>query len=151
MIAFILNINDDQQPALQLVKQVRRFFDQTVIVLGNGVPIIQELNTIAKTHSFDACDNRHDGFWSHRYLTLALQTSASTIIRMDPDFCIKRKFVPPKADWFGSASIEGFSRSAAERMIRSGLLLGRSTTSCQKQIMKRVMGKLEVQLLQWHP
>lgn len=151
MIAFILNVNDDQQSALQLVKQVRRFFDQTVIVIGDGVTIIKELSDITKAHSFDSCSDRCDGFLSYRYLTIALQTSASTIIRMDSDFCIKRKFVPPKADWFGTTNIEGFSRSVAERMIKSGLLLGRSTTPCQKQIMKRVMGKLEVPLLQWHP
>lgn len=151
MITFILNVNDDQQPAIQLVKQIRKLFDQIVIVVGDGVQIISELYAITKAHSFDSCNDRKDGFWSYRYLNLALQTPAATIIKLDQTTVIERKFIPPNNDWFGTASIEGFSRSAAEKAVRSGLLLKRSTTSCQKQIMGKVMKKLGITLSQWNP
>lgn len=169
---------NDQHLALRLVKQIRKHFEQGAIVIADGVPVQPELNDLALCRSFERVKDRTTGYWTQRYLEMGLQTSASTIIKLDPDTCIWKRFTPPDAEWFGTlgdsgdyvrGGAVGFSRAAAERVVASGLLHGRfpyvyrrwskyrwpheqesdEVVSNQDHIMRRVMGKLGIKPTSW--
>ncbi len=178
MIAFVINVWNDQHLALRLVKQIREHFDQPALIIGDGVTIIPELNEITLARSFNRVKDQRTGYWTQRYLQIALQTSADVIIKLDPDAQIWRKFTPPQADWFGTLSNTkafvrggccGFSRAAAEKVCRSGLLyktypyiyqrygkykwpheeFSEEPLSSQDNIMRRVMAILDIQPTEW--
>ncbi len=169
---------DDQHLALRLVKQIRKHFEQGAVVISDGAPVIPELDDLALCHHFDRVKDQTTGYWTQRYLEIALQTSARTIIKLDPDACVWRRFTPPDADWFGTMGDSGdyvrggacgFSRTAAEMVVRSGLLHSRfpyvyyrygkhrwphereskDPLSNQDHIMRRVMRKLGIAPTPW--
>lgn len=178
MIAFVINVYNDQHLALRLVKQIRKHFDQGAIVVSDGAPIDPELNDLALCRRFERVKDRTTGYWTQRYLQLALQTSAKTIIKLDPDTCVWRRFTPPDADWFGTlgdsgdyvrGGAMGLSRETAQKVVRSGLLHDRFPyvyyrykkhrwphekeselpLSNQDHILRRVMGKLGIKPTPW--
>lgn len=178
MITFVINVHRDQHLALRLVKQIRKHFDRPALVISDGEPIIPELDELTLCYCFNRAKDRRDGYWTQRYLQAALEFPAETIIKLDPDTCIWRKFEPPQADWFGTlgdssdyirGGAVGMSRETAQKVVRSGLLYKNypyiyyrykkhrwpheqesdEAISNQDHIMRRVMSKLKIEPTPW--
>lgn len=163
MIAFAVNIYRDEALALRLARQIRRHYPEAHLVF---------------VHDRDRLKLRRTGEWTARYLRLALSTDAETIIKIDPDACLWRRFVVPDAAWFGVPTLSGvflrggavgFSRATAETLLASGQLLAESKhiysrygafrwpheleddtlISCQDRIVGDVMQSLGIGWSRW--
>lgn len=132
-MTFVVNYYHDTELALRLAQGLRYFYPETpILFIGDGVPSDPKLDKYVLTYEGVRLKHIPCGAWTERYLMAALAFSKSEyIIKLDPDTCIWRPFVVPKADWFGTVSNDrqfirggacGFSRRAAEWLVRSGLL-----------------------------
>ncbi len=131
MIAFVINVYDDQHLAIRLANQILHHYQQKPIVIGDGVDIAPELSAISQSYSFERVKQLKSGLWTHRYLEIALSTPATHIIKLDPDSCLWRPFTLSDADWFGSLSSQGefvrgggfgLRRNVAEKIVDSQFL-----------------------------
>lgn len=116
-VLFVINVFEDAHLAERLVRQIDQHYPDAARLTIPDEPRLK---------------NRQTGEWTHRYLEYALGCESDVIVKLDPDTCIWRRTTIPTADWFGTLTDGGnfirggacgFSRSAAEKLVSSGLLL----------------------------
>lgn len=162
MIAFVINVHRDEHLAVRLIDQITTHYPEASLTVIPDEPRLKTTLT---------------GEWTQRYLERGLATNADVVVKIDPDTCIWRRAEIPGTDWFGTINDKafvrggacGFSRSAAERLVASGLLLEKAPfyyaryskfrwpheeesdeiISCQDRIVGRAMSELKIPPSDW--
>lgn len=140
-IAFYFAIYHEWLLATRLIKQIRKFYPNVPIITIADGTFDPDFAALGREYNIIFIQGErlklleHGGKWWERACTTFLElTTADTLIKIDPDTCIWRKFdFFPDADWFGSiernmlypfprGGCKGIRRKAIERIIESKLL-----------------------------
>ncbi len=157
----LVNVYQDFHLMKRLISQIKENCKNSVIIIGDGV----KLEPFCKEGTiWFECDRakseNQKGLWTQRYLELYLKnTTESHLIRVDPDTCIWQPFSLPSGEYdiFGTISPKrykhpyvrggciGFTRSAAEKIVDSKMLLDDCYKGYNYQRYKHYRWKHEVE------